>query len=477
MRLMLFCTTHYLVFLVSVFVLYWILPWQRVRVGLLLIASLFFYATWSPKLAFLVVATSLLDYALARGIEASTTAGLRKLLLGVSLTGNVGFLIYFKYANFFLDALQQALHGAGAAASFPVLQVVAPIGISFYTFEAISYVVDVYRRKIPAERNPFHFLLFITFFPHLVAGPIVRGRDFLPQVRRPKQWNWARLHAGVQLLVLGLFKKLAIADRLALYADPVFAHPGLYSGLSLWTGLVAFALQVYCDFSGYSDMALGSAHLLGYKLAPNFNLPFLSVNVSDLWRRWHISLSTWMRDYLFIPLGGTRTSRVRIALNLLLVMSLGGLWHGAGWGFLLWGFLHGCFLVSHRVFAAWCEGRPVVRRLLESGPGTILRIALTFGCFLVPLIFFRTASLGDAASMLRGLATFQQGHGSPWPRNSFVVLTSLVIIGHLFGARRLWQKAEAWLPTPALGTSYAVTVLAALMLSPHLTQAFFYFQF
>ena len=192
----------------------------------------------------------------------------------------------------------------------PVLSVILPVGISFYTFEAINYTVDVYRRKIRAERDLGHFLLFILFFPHLVAGPIVRAKDFLPQIRRRKHWDWARIHLGMQFILMGLFKKLAVADHLAQYADPIFADPTLYRTSAIWMGVLAYAIQIYCDFSGYTDMAIGCAHLLGYRLAKNFNLPYLAVNVSDFWRRWHISLSSWLRDYLFIPLGGSRGNGV-----------------------------------------------------------------------------------------------------------------------------------------------------------------------
>jgi alginate O-acetyltransferase complex protein AlgI len=419
----------------------------------------------------------LLDYGLARVLDITQSPLRRKLLLGVSLTVNLGVLVYFKYANFFLAELGQVLQRAGASTSFPVLKILAPIGISFYTFEAISYVVDVYRRKIPAEKNPLHFLLFITFFPHLVAGPIVRGGDFLPQIKRPKFWNWARIQWGVQLLVLGIFKKIAIADRMALFSEPVFAHPGNYDFATQWIALIAFAFQIYCDFSGYSDMAIGSAHLLGYKLTPNFNMPFLAVNVSDLWRRWHISLSTWMRDYLYIPLGGSRCSAWRTAFNSILVMSLGGLWHGAGWGFLLWGFLHGVFLVIHRAFAAWCRPRPWLSRLLETWPGTSLRVALTFLCFLIPLIFFRTASVGDAWTMLQGMLRPHAGSGSPFHRSSMISLCLLVAIVSLLNTRSVWRSLERAMPAPLIGVSYGGMLLTALVLSPHLSQAFFYFQF
>ena len=255
-------------------------------------ASFYFYASWNRWLALLIGVSTLADYLIGRGLDAASRPSLRRLLVGVSVTANLGLLAYFKYANFFLQSLADALHALGGSASPPLLQVFLPIGISFYTFEAINYTVDVYRRRVPAERNLAHFMLFITFFPHLAAGPIVRARDFLPQVRRPKRWDWNRMHLGVRLFVMGFFKKVVVADRMAGFADPVFANPGPYGTGAVWVAVLAYALQIYRDFSGYTDMAVGTAHLLGYKLAPNFDMPYLSANVSEFWRRWHISLSS-----------------------------------------------------------------------------------------------------------------------------------------------------------------------------------------
>jgi alginate O-acetyltransferase complex protein AlgI len=474
---MLFCSSEYAMFLTAVVAAYWVLPWARLRVLLLLGASIWFYASWSAELAFIVVATSMLDFVLARCIEAVKAPLGRRLLLMTSLACNVGILIYFKYANFFLGSLEQALKATGSQASFPVLSILAPIGISFYTFEAISYVVDVYQRKIPAERNPFHFLLFITFFPHLVSGPIVRGRDFLPQIRRPKRWSWPRAHFGLSLLALGLFKKMAIGDRMAAFVEPVFDHPEIYCTSAIWQAVLAFTIQLYCDFSGYSDMALGAAHLLGYKLTPNFRMPYLATNVSDLWRRWHISLSTWIRDYLYIPLGGSRSSNVRTCVNLVVVMTLGGLWHGANWGFLVWGLLHGVFLVVHRGFQAWCRPRPLVRNWLATIPGTFVRWALTFGSFMIAIVFFRAQTLQGALAMFRGLLHRRAGAEMPIARDALYVLALVVIVAHLFGAAKLWPRLRLYLPTPALGACYAGLVVMGLLLAPKVSAAFLYFQF
>src|SRR5262245_30240249 len=297
---------------------------DRARVWLLLLASFYFYSTWNHWLALLICVTTFMDYVVARGLAATEAPRLRKLMLGLSLVVNLGVLVYFKYANFFLHSLEEALRAAGAESSMPVLRVLLPIGISFYTFEAINYTIDVYRRRVPAERNLANFMLFITFFPHLVAGPIVRARDFLPQTHRRKRWDWPRMQLGVQFFLMGLFKKLAIADRMAIFADEVFQNPDQFNTGACWLAVLAFALRIYCDFSGYTDMALGTAYMLGYKLAQNFNMPYLSANVSEFWRRWHISLSSWLRDYLFIPLGGSRGSKWQIYRNLMITMTLGG---------------------------------------------------------------------------------------------------------------------------------------------------------
>ncbi|HEY1191369.1 MAG TPA: MBOAT family O-acyltransferase, partial [Gemmata sp.] len=347
---MLFHSQAYLVFLLAVLVAYWALPWHRARVYLLVGASFAFYAFWSEWLALLVTGTTVMDYLLARAMDASRRHRVRQVLLCTSLTVNLGLLCYFKYVNFFLDALRESLALVGGSASFPYLSVVVPFGISFYTFEAISYAVDVYRRKIPAEKSLPNFLLFILFFPHLVAGPIVRAPDFLPQVRREKRFSWLRVQVGVEFLLLGLFKKLVIADAMAIYSDPIISpdsDPAKLRTSAAWLGVVAFTVRVYCDFSGYSDMALGSALLLGYRLTPNFLTPFLSLNIGEFWRRWHVSLGTWLRDYVFIPLGGSRGSKLFVARNLLITFFLCGLWHGAAWSWVLWGTLNGALLVGH----------------------------------------------------------------------------------------------------------------------------------
>jgi alginate O-acetyltransferase complex protein AlgI len=474
---MLFCSQEFLAFLVLVFCGYWAMPWHRGRVWLLLVASFGFYATWNHWLAIILCASTLMDYLVARGMEAESRPNLRRLLLGLSLTVNLGLLVYFKYANFFLRSLEETLGILGASASLPVLRVVLPVGISFYTFEAINYTVDVYRRRIPAERELGHFMLFILFFPHLIAGPIVRARDFLPQVRRRKRWDWARLNLGVQLFLLGAFKKVAVADRMCFFVDPVYSSPGQYGTRALWLATLAWAVQVYCDFSGYTDMALGTAHLLGYKLAPNFRMPYLAPNIAEFWRRWHISLSNWLRDYVYIPLGGSRGTRLRTVGNLLVTMALGGLWHGASWPYVVFGLLQGGLLAVHRFFRHWCTTRPSVSRFLQTTSGTAVRIALTFLVFCLTLVVFRAPTLPDGTQMLWAMTSGKSGLQLPLPVSGLWLSVGVVVLAHLLDAKGVWRKASGPLPSAVRGAGYACVLTLTLILCPSTHKAFIYFQF
>jgi alginate O-acetyltransferase complex protein AlgI len=359
----------------------------------------------------------------------------------------------------------------------PMLELIVPFGISFYTFEAISYTIDVYRGRIPAERNLANFMLFILFFPHLIAGPIVRPRDFLPQILRAKRWDWPRLQLGAQFFLMGLFKKMAIADHMEEFVKPVFANPDQYRSGVVWMAVIAFAVQIYCDFSGYTDMAIGSAHMLGYKLARNFNMPYLAANVSDFWRRWHISLSSWLRDYLFIPLGGSRGSNGKINRNLLITMTLGGLWHGANWTFLVWGLLHGVFLIVHRGFRDFCKTRPRLDSVLQSQPGTVARMALTFLCICVGWVFFRAPTFSAAATLLQRMAVPHSGQGAPLGGLSFWSLLGVLAFGHAVGASGVWKRWGGRLPAPVLGLGYALLLTLTLVLAPDTGKAFIYFKF
>ena len=495
---MLFCSWNFAQFFALVFAVYWLVPWRRLRLNIplprrrtftltgdemriwwLLLASYHFYASWNRKLALLIIGSTLLDYLIGLGLEASSRAALRRLLLGLSLTANLGLLCYFKYMNFFLASLQDALHAAGVSSSMPILKVILPVGISFYTFEAINYTVDVFRRRVPAERNPAHLLFFVLFFPHLIAGPIVRAKDFLPQIRRSKRWSWARFQLGIEYFLLGLIKKWLVADQLAQYAEPVFANPLAFGTMANWLALLAFTLQVYCDISGYSDMALGTAHLLGYKLAMNFNMPYLATSVADYWRRDHISLSTWLRDYLFIPLGGSRGGTWKTTRNFLITMTLGGLWHGASWNFALWGLLHGIALSVNRPFRFFCEARPRLNALLRSIPGTALRMGLTFFCVYQGFVLFRAETFAHARAMYHRLWVPVEGLGvaHPFGYGLFWIIVAGFVMCHVAAVRHWWDRLSLRLPSPAIAFTYVLVLIVCMTMAPLNEKPFIYFQF
>jgi alginate O-acetyltransferase complex protein AlgI len=455
----------------------WLVGWDRARVWLLLAASFYFYSCWNASLALIVVASSAADWMIARWLDSSTSPRLRTGLMLVSVVGNLSLLCYFKYMNFFLHSLEAALRTAGLEATLPVLRIAAPIGISFYTFEALSYTVDVYLGRLRAERNLSHFMLFILFFPHLVAGPIVRGRDFLPQVRRRKRFNWERMRVGIEYVVLGLIKKMVIGDRMALYADPVFANPGEYGSIACWIGVIAYSVQIYCDFSGYTDIAIGVAHFFGFRLTKNFDMPYLATNVSDFWRRWHMSLSSWLRDYLFIPLGGSRVPTWMVYRNFLIVMLLGGLWHGAAWTFVVWGGLHGLFLLVHHAFRDVCAKRPWLAAACDSVPGKVASWGLTLFCVMAAWVFFRATTFTAAATLLGRLVWPREGMRLELQVTPYYAMLSLIVLGHLAGALRLRERAEKWSPAPTLGVTYAAGVVLALLFAADASKAFIYFQF
>jgi len=452
---------------------------DEVRVWLLLVASFYFYASWSRKLALLIVVSTLLDYCIGLGLEAWQDSRLRRALLTLSITANLGLLCFFKYSNFFLASLDEVLIAAGAPVWFNTLRIILPIGISFYTFEAINYTVDVYRRHVKAERNPAHLLFFVLFFPHLVAGPIVRAKDFLPQIRRSKRWSWARFQLGGEYFLLGMLKKWVVADQLALYADPVFADPSAYGSLANWIAMLAFALQIYCDFSGYSDMALGTAHMLGYKLAVNFNMPYLATSVSDYWRRNHISLSTWLRDYLFIPLGGSRGTFWQTCRNNLITMTLGGLWHGANWNFALWGLVHGVSLSVNRAFRSFCQVRPGLDNFLKSWLGTALRRAVTFFWLAQGLVLFRAPTFALTQAMYARLWFPVEGAdvNHIYGYNLFWGIVAGFVLFHVAACRQWWERLSLRLPTPILGFTYVLALVLCMVMAPIFVKPFLYMQF
>jgi alginate O-acetyltransferase complex protein AlgI len=354
---MIFHSLHFLWFFALVWGLYWLLRkrvrWQNL---LLLAASYFFYGYWDWRFLGLILISTLVDFGCGLAMERhADNPALKKRFLWVSLVVNLGALVFFKYFNFFMDSARVMLEEMGFDGGNWSLRIILPVGISFYTFQTLSYSIDRYRGVVPAERNFINFAFFVSFFPQLVAGPIVRAREFLPQATLPRKLGWHQQAEGVQLILWGLFKKVVVADNLAPVVDAVFAAEGELGIVARLLAVYAFAVQIYCDFSGYTDIARGTARMLGFTFPQNFKQPYFASDPSAFWRRWHITLSTWLRDYLYISLGGNRKGPKRTYVNLSLTMVLGGLWHGAAWNYVLWGAYQGLLLVAHRM---WCSLRP-----------------------------------------------------------------------------------------------------------------------
>ena len=401
---------------------------RRSRQILLLIASIAFYAAGTPWHLLVLAVPAAVDYFCALRIEATTDPAGRKRWLVLSLVTNLGLLGYFKYADFFADTIA-GVFGVHAAP----LYVALPIGISFFTFKTMSYTIDVYRRELVACRSLWQYALFVSFFPELVAGPIVRASVFLPQLGRSLRLRWHRAAAGLQILLLGLTKKLLIADRLAPFIDAVFATPQAFSRGTVIAAVVAYSLQIYCDFSGYSDMAIGIARIIGFDLPENFDMPYLATSITDFWRRWHITFSQWLRDYLYIPLGGNRRGTTRTYVNLTLVMLLGGLWHGAQWTFVAWGLMHGIGLAAHKL---WTGKRSMPQRR-ASGIATLASWAATYAFVCVSWVLFRSPDFSTAASILRKMAGPDSG-GVVWFYLPLLMALAAASVAHVIGvvARR-----------------------------------------
>jgi len=461
---MLFHTTHFFLFMAAVLGLFYASPrsWRRV---ILLAASYYFYMCWNAKLVSLIVALTAIDYAAARWLwEAEGTR--RKALLAVSLASNLGFLGFFKYYNFL--AGNAALFLGMPAGAF-ALNIILPMGISFHTFQSMSYVIDVYRRQQAPIVNPVDYALYIAFFPQMVAGPIVRAHDFFRDL-----YNWKPPAAeeqlrGVLLVVFGLLKKLAIADQFAKIADAYFRNPAASPGwLAAWSGVTAFSIQIYFDFSGYTDMAIGLAQLLGFHFPENFRRPYLSRSITEFWRRWHISLSSWLRDYLYIPLGGNRGGGLRTYRNLMLTMLLGGLWHGASWNFVIWGGLHGGLLAAERAAGVGRE-----RARLSFGP---LRVALTFALVTISWVFFRAATLAESTQILGRMFSGPPGKllWARWHIWFAVLIVILAVAEERWDWTTRLVRAPAWAYAAAIGAFLFCLELIGFTDQP---VPFVYFQF
>jgi alginate O-acetyltransferase complex protein AlgI len=507
---MVFTSWDFVIFFAVVLTVLWFARTRSERQLILLIASCIFYAWWKPIYLLLLLTPSMIDYWCALEIEKTDDPRRRKFWVVFSVTTNLALLAYFKYTNFFLSSIYDLL-----GRRFEPLDIVLPVGISFYTFKTLSYTIDVYRREIKACHSLWQYAMFVTYFPELVAGPIVRASVFLPQMQRSLRPSWARAAVGLQVVLLGVTKKLVIADQLSIFVDPVFADPGAFSPFTMASAVMAYSLQIYCDFSGYSDIAIGISKIIGFDLPENFNMPYIATSVVDFWRRWHMTLSLWLRDYLYIPLGGNRHGKVKTYRNLMVTMILGGLWHGASWNFVLWGFLHGSALaVNHW----WTRERNGAQKRAAGGPASPWRTfaswAFTYYFICLTWVFFRSQSFDATLIILRKLFLLDRT-GIDWFYSPLFMVLPIIVFGHALGmlaARRKlapgstprhilppdWAESlYVWMggrfavkpsavagiyvlipmPTFVGGFVYAIWIIGLFLFSSLNTSPFIYFQF
>jgi D-alanyl-lipoteichoic acid acyltransferase DltB (MBOAT superfamily) len=395
---MVFNSLQFAVFFLVVYVLYLVLP-HRLQNRMLLVASYVFYGAWDWRFLSLIAISTVVDFYCGRAMQESSSESQRKRLLLVSITANLSMLGFFKYFGFFSESLAALFIKFGINLDPVTLNIVLPVGISFYTFQTLSYTIDIYRRDMRPCPNFLDFALFVAFFPQLVAGPIERAKHLIPQLTRPRSLSSGMVAGGIYLVVWGLFKKVVIADNLGIYVDDTFAKQGDFANGEVFVAVLAFAFQIYCDFSGYSDIARGLAKMLGIDLMLNFNLPYIARNPSDFWRRWHISLSTWLRDYLYLSLGGNRLGVHRTYINLIIVMLLGGLWHGAAWNFVFWGAYHGLLLAIHRAIRPRLDAITAGFGTRMKSTTSLLSIFFMFGLTLYGWLLFRVNGLDQIGVM------------------------------------------------------------------------------
>ena len=471
---MLFNSLGFILFFAIVLLLYYKSPlnWKQKK-GMLLLASYIFYGLWNPPLIILLWISTVIDWVAGNKLKVLESPKKRKLWLLLSMCVNLGFLAFFKYGNFLLENFQFVVGLFDWSYTPPEWDIILPMGISFYTFQTMSYTIDMYNRKIEPARTFLDFALYVTFFPQLVAGPIVRSDELVPQFYEEKRATQHQFFLGLLLLTIGLFEKTIFADSiLSPVADDVFSNGKPLLALDAWTGVLAFSGQIFFDFAGYSLCAIGIAKMLGIYLPDNFRYPYGSVGFSDLWQRWHISLSTWLRDYLYIPLGGNQTKPLRTYGNLMLTMLLGGLWHGASWTFVVWGCLHGLYLVIERIL------RRFINIEIKSWVVQLILAFLTFTCVNITWVFFRARSFQTAWDLILSMF-FIHGDTATVPMSLLVLtlaLTSLLFLGH-FAMRKsslveVIEKSPRWLLVVVWGI-----MIYGLMIVQTTGQQFIYFQF
>lgn len=480
---MLFHSFEYAVFLPVVFILYWFFTSRSFKLQnlLLLATSYFFYGWWDWRFLSLIIISSSSDFLLGQKIYNTTALKEKKYFLILSIVINLGLLGVFKYYNFFVDSFIQLFLALGISLEPRTLNVVLPVGISFYTFQTMSYTIDIYRGHIQPTRNRVAFFTFVSFFPQLVAGPIERASNLLPQFLQPRTFNLEKSKDGLRQILWGLFKKVVIADTLGQQVELIFTNHSHLHGITLIAGAVFFAFQVYCDFSAYSDIALGSARLLGFTLMRNFNVPYFSRNIAEFWRRWHISLSSWFRDYVFYPLGGPYGSKLKQIRNVIITFTVSGFWHGANWTFICWGLLHGLYIVPSLLFKSdkpvKARSRIVAKNRKLPSLTELMQLSLTFSLVTLAWVFFRSDSIENALLYIQHMFSFQTfnlaipAHGL---KEIFLII-ALVIVEWVQRKKQHGLQIDR-LATPWRWVIYLIVALVVVH-SFGAEQPFIYFQF
>ena len=472
---MLFTSWEFAGLLLLTFAAYHVMPW-RAQNMLLLCVSYVFYGWWDFRFLGLLLLSTAVDYTVARRLQ-SHDCKHRRFLLAVSVTTNLTILGVFKYYNFFADSLVAGVAPFGIQLHLSTLNIVLPIGLSFYTFQSMAYTIDVYRGHFSAIRNPLLFGLYISYFPQLVAGPIERAQRLIPQLTRPRSVTADQLSSGALLILIGLVRKVAIADRAAPFVDAAFSNPGGVGSVELIVAVFLFAIQIYCDFAGYSDIARGTSKLFGVELAQNFAHPYFATNITNFWRCWHMSLSSWLRDYLYVPLGGNRGKPLATHRNVVVTMMLGGLWHGAAWTFVVWGTLHGLALTAHRiVFRTGSRSRSLIAAVPRKWLWAFAAWCATFGFVGMTWVLFRAPDLSTALDFLMNIAYWRQSHDL----SSLLMLSGLTIILLSIDLPQYIAQSDVTIlrmPWVVRGLAYAILVLILVMMRPSDGAPFIYFQF
>lgn len=475
---MLFNSLTFLAFFPLVFVLYWfVLPKNRkLQNGMLLIASCYFYASWNYKFLFLLLFSIILDYCAAIKIEAAQHKRTKKTWLILSIGINLGFLGIFKYYNFFATSFVALLTSLGFQAQVQIIEVVLPVGISFYTFHGLSYIIDIYKSRIKAERNFIDYSLFVAYFPLLVAGPIERATHLLPQLKVNRTFDYSKAVSGLQLIIWGMFKKVVVADNCSFFVNQIFSNFHEKTSMELGIGMVLFSFQIYGDFSGYSDIAIGISRLLGIDLLINFKFPYFSRNIADFWKRWHISLSSWFRDYVYIPLGGSKASKSTHIRNVCIVFLISGFWHGANWTFIVWGGLHALLFVPLLFFSdSQPENYPFQLTFKEYG-----KFLTTFLLVSILWVFFRAETLTDAVQYLGRMISMEGWNCPTFFKNAKYLLLfgiTLSAIGVMMGIEFLNFKRNAIQVRFSAISAIVVVLLILFMGAFRNPMSFIYFQF